>query len=150
VPNRLAEALSLAALPSAVRLARALVVTTLNKWDLADIASDAELVASELATNAVKATGIVDASLPASAHAHLAMIRVGVVHRHTHVTVEVWDSDPKPPVLVEAGIEDEGGRGLMAVDNLCTRWDHYPLDGGKVVWAELSIPRQPLSFPLHA
>jgi anti-sigma regulatory factor (Ser/Thr protein kinase) len=139
------NSLTLAALPSAVKLGRTLAAVTLKYWGLDALVSPAEIVASELVTNAVKATGITDTSLPSSVSAHLATIHVCVVHRQSHITIEVWDSDPKPPAPAEADVDAEGGRGLMIVSAFCTRWDYYPLGGGKVVWGELEIPALPVT-----
>ena len=50
--------LTLAAVPAAVGCSRQLVRLGLNRWGLARMAGDAELVVSELATNAVQATGV--------------------------------------------------------------------------------------------
>ncbi|MCO6008829.1 ATP-binding protein [Actinoallomurus purpureus] len=57
--------------------------------------------------------------------------------------MEVWDADPHPPVLVDAGDLGENGRGLLLVTALAKAWDYYPSDspiGGKVVWAEIDLP----------
>jgi hypothetical protein len=58
--------------------------------------------------------------------------------------VEVWDGDPRPPVLTRADALDEGGQGLALVAALAKAWDHYPCDKattGKVIWAEIAIDR---------
>ena len=49
--------LTLAAVPAAVGYSRELVRLGLDRWGLAALVADAELVVSELATNAVKVTG---------------------------------------------------------------------------------------------
>jgi anti-sigma regulatory factor (Ser/Thr protein kinase) len=85
------NSLTLAALPSAVKLGRTLATVTLKNWGLDSLVDAAEVVASELVTNAVKATGITDMSLSSSVSAHLATINVCVVHRQSHITIEVWD-----------------------------------------------------------
>lgn len=51
--------------------------------------------------------------------------------------LEVWDCSHLPPVLQEADITGERGRGLMLVDFLADAWGHRPEKGGKVVWCEL-------------
>ena len=50
--------LTLAAVPAAVGRSRDLVRLGLDRWRLAPLVPDAELVVSELATNAIQATGL--------------------------------------------------------------------------------------------
>ncbi|MDH6625689.1 hypothetical protein M2271_003500 [Streptomyces sp. LBL] len=59
------------------------------------------------------------------------------------VRVEVTDSrtertPPGPKALRAPGAEDTGGRGLLLVAGLATRWGwHFRSEGpGKTVWAE--------------
>jgi hypothetical protein len=49
----------------------------------------------------------------------------------------VWDENAMPPMPVQPGLADEGGRGLMLVDTLSERWgwDPPPSSRGKIVWA---------------
>jgi len=107
----------------------------LREWGLAALAEPAELVVSELVTNAVQAS---------TGPAALPRIGVPVVHLRLladlrRVVVEVWDGNPEPPVAKQAAPDDESGRGLMLVEALCKRWgsEAVPARGGKVVWAEL-------------
>ena len=53
--------LTLAAVPAAVGRSRELVRLGLDRWGLALLAADAQMVVSELATNAIQATGRTDA-----------------------------------------------------------------------------------------
>ncbi len=53
----------------------------------------------------------------------------------------VWDANPNPPVPMQPDACTEGGRGLMLVEALSSRWDWYPVADmieGKVVWALIS------------
>jgi two-component sensor histidine kinase len=55
------------------------------------------------------------------------------------VQVEVWDASGRMPER-RAGQQphDTGGRGLVIVEALSTRWGCYPTKGGgKVTWAEV-------------
>lgn len=67
-------------------------------------------------------------------------IRLSVVLLSKTVVLEVWDCDPKPPVLQEVGYDRENGRGLFIVTMIADCWDYYPSVDGKVVWEELAIP----------
>ena len=96
-------------------------VRALNRPEIAD---DAVLVASELATNAILHAG------------GLAAVRVAAVA--DGVRIEVHDRTRVPPTMARASVEAMTGRGLRLVASLATRWAAEPHDGGKVVWAELS------------
>jgi hypothetical protein len=55
----------------------------------------------------------------------------------------VSDGSSQPPRLTEAGLEDEGGRGLALVDMLAARWGHEHGPVGKNVWFELPVDADP-------
>jgi serine phosphatase RsbU (regulator of sigma subunit)/anti-sigma regulatory factor (Ser/Thr protein kinase) len=102
---------------------RAYVADELRRLDRLDLTDDAELVASELATNAVlHGDGIV---------------RVAVDPSDDGVRVEVEDRTRVAPVLALATSDAMTGRGLRLVAAMATRWGVEPSDDGKVVWAEL-------------
>jgi len=120
--------LTLAARASAPRWARALMRDALSRWGFGDYVETAELLVSELVTNAVEAlTGKGTA---------VVVVRVSADDR---VLLEVWDPDPRPPMLIRVGPDAESGRGLLLVERLAKDWGHYadPL-GGKIVWCELT------------
>jgi anti-sigma regulatory factor (Ser/Thr protein kinase) len=143
---RLVNAVTLAAVPSAVKLSRTLVHVTLKHWRLERLVDDAELVVSELVTNAVKATGITAREPSWSDQEHLATIHVRLTHLESAIVIEVWDRDHTPPKPADAAPDAETGRGLAIVEALCVRWDYFPaIGGGKVVWAELAIPPLPVT-----
>jgi anti-sigma regulatory factor (Ser/Thr protein kinase) len=139
--------LTLAATPAAIGRARQLVRFALTQWGLAALADDAELVASELMTNAVEATGGAGSTQAArDGFGAAATVQVRVLMYPASIIIEVWDRDPGTPHRHEAATGDEGGRGLMIVAALCTQWDFAgAADGGKVVWAELAIPAEILT-----
>jgi anti-sigma regulatory factor (Ser/Thr protein kinase) len=120
----------LVALPNAVGLARRLVSEWFRHWQAPEhVIEGGELVASELVTNAVKAKG--------------KTIRMRIRWGNGSGYIEVWDGDPNPPIEKEAGEADTGGRGLFLVGAYATRWNYYPADTGKVVWAELRATHIP-------
>jgi len=135
------SSLTLAAVVTAVSCSRLFVRYTLKEIGLAHLTDDAELVVSELMTNAVEATGVM-AAHPRWTELHdLALVRLSVVRLRSGLVVEVWDRDPTPPVVKEAAWDDENGRGLFIVTELCQRWNYFfPPGGGKVIWGELEIP----------
>ncbi|GGR06479.1 SpoIIE family protein phosphatase [Kitasatospora griseola] len=110
--------------PAAVARVRAAVTRRLEDWGLIEQAFAAELVLSELITNAIRY-----ASGP---------IRVRLL-RDRALICEVWDGSATSPHLRHATDTDEGGRGLFLVAQLAERWGtRYPASG-KVIWAELPI-----------
>jgi anti-sigma regulatory factor (Ser/Thr protein kinase) len=140
--------LTLAAVPTAVGCSRQLIRLGLNRWGLAHLIEDAELVASELTTNAVKATGLTDPDAKWSDLEDLAIIHIRLLLFETNIIIEVWDRDPAAPAPApqEAADDQESGRGLSIVTMLSTRWSYFLApQGGKVVWADLAIPPYPLN-----
>lgn len=102
---------------------RAFVADQLRRLDRLELTEDAELVASELATNAVlHGEGIV---------------RVAVDAVEEGVRLEVEDRARVAPVLALATTDAMTGRGLRLVAAVACRWGVEPSDDGKVVWAEL-------------
>ncbi len=142
-----ARSVVLAAVPNAVGLSRAMVGTALAQWGLMRIADDAELVVSELVTNAVRAVGsVADRPLSWEELRDVGMIQVRAMAGPSWVIVAVWDSDPAVPQLREdAPDEAESGRGLVIVDALATRWGTYSASGGKVTWARVDAPPLPVT-----
>jgi anti-sigma regulatory factor (Ser/Thr protein kinase) len=126
--------LELRALPTAVPCARLHTRLVLREWGLDNLAEIAELLASELLTNAYKTT--VEQRLAAP-------IRLRLSRNHNHVLIEVWDADPIPPQPHTGNklpsADAESGRGLLLVATLSERWNWYTVPGwgGKVVWAEV-------------
>lgn len=118
----------LAPAPASVPAARRHTRQTLTTWDLAALADPAELVVSELATNAVRVSLALAEPRP---------VRLWLAANQLRVAIGVWDGNPHPPLLARAADTDEGGRGLYLVEAISAAWDWYPQDGGKVVHALL-------------
>jgi sulfatase maturation enzyme AslB (radical SAM superfamily) len=116
--------------PAAAGQARSHLRTTLAAWGLDEITTEAELVISELVTNAVQASSQAPGRPPS--------IGVSLAVTPAVLTIEVLDRAPGTPVLLSAGGNDEGGRGLSIVEELTGgRWGSRP--GTKFVWAEISL-----------
>jgi anti-sigma regulatory factor (Ser/Thr protein kinase) len=152
--ERVSDDLQLVAVPSAVGAARSFVRDQLHRWRLDeptgyDLPGTTELITSELVTNSLKATGVIEmpaAGLQALKPATI-VLRLRLIRRS--LFVEVWDADPYPPIPATAGDLDENGRGLVLITALAKAWDYYPSDapaGGKVVWAELDVPVELAGF----
>jgi anti-sigma regulatory factor (Ser/Thr protein kinase) len=139
---RLESRITLAAVLTAVSCSRLFVKLMLQRWGCAaSLVETAELLVSELTTNAIRATGVVDPEVDPLALRGVSLVRVQVTAFQGRVFVSVWDSDPCPPVLQDGGLDAEGGRGLLLVSALSARWGYYPSPrGGKVVWAAIAPP----------
>ncbi len=132
--------LRLSAVLTAVSLSREFIRQTLQQWQLKEHIDSAELIVSELVTNAVKMTGIPDPDPKWSDIQGHHLIGVQLRSVDGKLYVEVWDPGTGSPVVPEQSLDAEGGRGLFLVETLSKRWDVYrPRRGGKVVWAELAL-----------
>ena len=111
----------------------------LAEWGLAELAEIAELLVSEIITNALRASRALRQPLPSPVHLWLRADRLRLV-------ATVWDANPQPPIRTEADHDAASGRGLKIVDALSTRWGWYePRDmGGKCVWCEIQAESQPM------
>ena len=135
-PWPLRSSLELGALPTAVPCACVHTQLLLWEWGLNSLAESAELLVSELVTNAVNATAGPDGQV----------VSLHLSGNATQVLIEVHDADPRPPGPGdprEPGEENSEARdGVLLVAALSTRWDWYPTEDppGKVVWCELTAP----------
>jgi anti-sigma regulatory factor (Ser/Thr protein kinase) len=113
-----------------VPLIRGLVTKTLTAWGYGpDDIDRVVLVCGELSANAVEHGG---------RRGHLFEVRLTA--DGPHCLVEVSDASRTPPHPVEAGEDDEGGRGLLLVAALAEKTGHHdrhPI--GKTVWARLVL-----------
>lgn len=97
----------------------------LAAWDLDMLCDTAELLVSELVTNALR-------------HGE-GEIRLRLLLDRTLVC-EVWDSGLVQPRRRRARATDEGGRGLQLVQLLSSGWGSRRTPYGKTVWFELPVP----------
>ena len=110
---------------TSARRARGLIKRPLKKWGLSDLQPVAELLVSELVTNAVRyAQGKVGLRL---------ILEGGLV-------CEVLDDSAALPRLRHPDEDDERGRGLQVVSQVAQRWGARRSLTGKVVWCELPLP----------
>lgn len=129
---------SMAALPTVPAVARAFVRSTLPAWHLESLTEDAELVVSELTSNAVTASTDGSGS-PVYVNGRMPVVHVRLLSDGLRVVLEVRDQAPGSPVVHDVDEDELGGRGLVLVDALADKWGWCPTtEPGKVVWAELS------------
>ncbi|WP_180686201.1 ATP-binding protein [Streptomyces gossypiisoli] len=116
------------------RLARRLAAHQLDVWGVphGTSASDAVvLIVAELSANAV-----LHGRVPGRDFA------LRLVHRPAAalVHVEVSDTHPALPVCLAPPADSDGGRGLLLVGALASRWGVTERTGpGKTVWAEVDL-----------
>ncbi|MFD0291476.1 SpoIIE family protein phosphatase [Streptomyces sp. NPDC127118] len=115
--------------PREVARSRRLVRGKLLDWNLPDAVEAAELMVSELVTNAVKHGR--------SHHIVLRLVRTGAL------LCEVSDDEPAPATLLDATSHDESGRGLIVVSGLAREWGTSTTAHGKTVWFEQALGKIP-------
>ncbi len=109
--------------------------------ELDDLAERMAIVATELATNALR-------------HGQSPAV-VRLSRSVAAFVVDVADELPSaPPQIVEEGALGTGGRGLRITQELARDTGWYAMDGRKHVWARFRIPRRirrfqapPISIP---
>ncbi|WP_083788151.1 ATP-binding protein [Frankia sp. EAN1pec] len=117
-------------LPSAVPQARRVLRECLGLTGLPDdTRCTAELLVSELVTNAVK-YGRPPVWL-------LVELRPGLVH------ASVSDTSTTLPQRREVDPDAEGGRGLLVLDALAGSWGAVSVESGKYLWFDLPVIRTP-------
>jgi hypothetical protein len=132
-----------AALFDSVPSARRHAAEVIRSWapDAVDeVTERAESLTTELVTNAIKAS--IDPDGPRTPRGRQDEIVLRLTSRGMSLVIEVWDCDDTPPVLMTADPDAEGGRGLVIVDVLSTRWGYRAGNGGKVVWCEVILADQ--------
>ncbi|MFG2682026.1 ATP-binding protein [Streptomyces sp. NPDC048392] len=115
-----------------VRTARDTVRRQLRAWRLpGDVCTDAVLLVSELATNAV-------------IHSESNRMLCGLsLTSHQQLRIEMHDDGrtSASPTGSRSGSHDEGGRGLLIVQQLADSWGtaRSSRTGGNAVWAVLRV-----------
>ncbi|MFB7421032.1 ATP-binding protein [Streptomyces sp. NPDC056210] len=108
---------------TSVRQARRLVRAQLGDWELEGLADTAELLVSELVTNALRHTR--------------GPLRLNLQVRGSRLRCEVEDTDPTGPVRRVVDTDAEGGRGTELLDLLTEAWGSTLTATGKTTWCEM-------------
>ncbi|MGP2436079.1 ATP-binding protein [Streptomyces sp. JW3] len=114
--------------------ARALAHAVLGTWGMnEDITDSAELILSELLTNALR--------VPVPSDRQVG-VRIARSPLDGLLRLEVSDAGPGRPEVRTPDADETGGRGLLLVEALAHRWGvEKRANGiGKTVWAELKAP----------
>jgi hypothetical protein len=112
--------------PDALPTARRLVANACQAWGLSHLSGYAELIASELAGNALRHAG--------------PPLRLVAAARGAYLHIVVRDGTPLLPRLLPPGARDAlsvADHGLSLVNAVATAWGCLRTAGGKAVWATL-------------
>jgi anti-sigma regulatory factor (Ser/Thr protein kinase) len=112
--------------PAAAAQARSQVRAAVCAWDVPVDPDTAVLLASELVTNAIR-------------HETSGTITLAITCSCGELRVDVHDSSYSLPVVLEAALEAEAGRGLMLVAMLSDEWGFYRTPAGKAVYFTLAF-----------
>jgi len=124
--SRRAITLPLPATHAAPGLARRYIRAALLGTAHAGLLDEAELLASELVTNAVR-------------HGRGSpVLRIVLTDR---LRLEISDDGPNVPCPRDADGDCTGGRGLWLVEEVARRWGFHREAGVKTVWCELNPTR---------
>ncbi len=112
--------------PASVAEARREVKAAICAWDVPVDPDLAVLLTSELVTNAIRheVTGIVLLAITCSCG---------------QLRVDVYDTSRSLPMLVDAPLDAETGRGLMLVSTLSAEWGFYRTPAGKAVYFTIAF-----------
>jgi len=130
--DEVSPTITLPAMPACVSAVREHVRVALRVWHLEDLSDIAVLLASELATNAVRHAG---PGRPFS----VVVRRDRGPEGTTCVWIEVHDTEPAAPRVVSAHDDSTTGRGLLLVESLSDGWESTPEPGGKCVRFRLAM-----------
>lgn len=116
------------AAPAAAGEARNLVRAAIADWEVPVDPSVAELLTSEIVTNAIR-------------HEPTESVRLHVTCSCGHLRVYVHDSCRSAPMPADADADAETGRGLLLVSMLSTDWGWFRTPTGKAVYFTLALEK---------
>jgi anti-sigma regulatory factor (Ser/Thr protein kinase) len=139
--RELVARVELMALVTAPGWARSLTRSILGHWELpADAISTAELLVSELVTNAVKFAAPMSEPVLVPRAELITLTLTKLPHR---IVIEVADPDSNLPLLADADADAESGRGMQLVQAFSKEWAYLlPPSGGKIVYCVIGVSDQ--------
>ena len=111
--------------PKSPREARKFVSRTLHQWDLEEVVDVAELLTSEVVTNALLHAG--------------SPVRLVIALDDRTLRIEAHDENSTTPVIRPMNSQASSGRGLALIDALAEEWGTRLEPDGKVVWFSIRI-----------
>lgn len=113
------------ATPHGPAAARRVVAALLPAWGLESVVDDAQLVVSELVTNAYRHAPGTDS------------FELELVRRQHGVRISLADGASIRPIIAELGDAHPSGRGMLIISKLASNWGTEEHHGGKRVWVDL-------------
>ena len=113
--------------PAAAAQARRQVRAAICTWDIPVDPDVAILLTSELVTNAIR-------------HELTGIVMLAITCPAGQLRVDVHDTSRALPMLIDAPVDAETGRGLMLVTTLSAEWGFYRTPAGKAVYFTLAFP----------
>ena len=113
--------------PAAAAQARRQVRAAICTWDIPVDPDVAILLTSELVTNAIR-------------HEVTGIVMLAITCPAGQLRVDVHDTSRALPMLIDAPVDAETGRGLMLVTTLSAEWGFYRTPAGKAVYFTLAFP----------
>jgi len=113
--------------PAAAGQARRQVRAAICSWDIPVDPDVAILLTSELVTNAIR-------------HELTGIVMLAITCPAGQLRVDVHDTSRALPMLIDAPVDAETGRGLMLVTTLSAEWGFYRTPAGKAVYFTLAFP----------
>jgi anti-sigma regulatory factor (Ser/Thr protein kinase) len=107
--------------------ARRIVRALLPAWQLPELKADAELIVTEIVTNAYR-------HAPGTDSFELELIR-----RTDGIRISLADGNSVRPMIAELRNDAVSGRGMALVEALATGWGAEDHHGGKRVWVDLDL-----------
>ena len=105
--------------------ARRVVAALLPAWELDDLAQDAELVISELVTNAMSHAAGTDS------------FALELARRDDGLRIALADGSALRPVIGDLAHHRSGGRGMAIIQALASAWGAEDREDGKCVWVDI-------------
>jgi anti-sigma regulatory factor (Ser/Thr protein kinase) len=124
-------AFALPGIPESVPIARLRIRAALGSHGLGEYADDAEIITSELVTNAIQHVPDDDTNT--------IVVTLARVWNPAAVTVVVSDSSSEGPVRRDTSADSAHGRGLQIVQALSAHCGWHRQDGGKAIFATLAL-----------
>ena len=116
--------------PAAAGQARRQVRAAICSWDIPVDPDVAILLTSELVTNAIR-------------HELTGIVMLAITCPAGQLRVDVHDTSRALPMLIDAPVDAEAGRGLMLVATLSAEWGFYRTPAGKAVYFTLALQPDP-------
>lgn len=141
-PRHPADTLTLAAIHTAINIAGLFVKYTVRRWGMPHLEDTAKRLAVELISRAVETTGIPEPHPRWTEVKDIHLVDIRIHRQARGLLIEVWDSDPPRHCQPRNPHKPYLDAHLLAVEKMSKRWACYrPPSGGKVIWAELTIPQ---------